>query len=60
MKVIIVKDYAEMSDRAAEIVIKAVVEEPDIVLGLATAARRRGSTSGSSPPTASAGWTSRR
>ena len=36
MRVIAVKDYEEMSDRAAEIVLAAVEEDPRIVLGLAT------------------------
>lgn len=36
MNVIITKDYEEMSDRAAEIVLRVVKEQPSAVLGLAT------------------------
>lgn len=36
MKVIITKDYEQMSKRGAEIVIEAIKAKPDLVLGLAT------------------------
>ena len=36
MKIIKVKDYKEMSDRAAEIVIREIKKKPNLVLGCAT------------------------
>jgi len=42
MRVILTKDYDEASDRAAEIVCRAVAERPDTVLGLATGSTPEG------------------
>lgn len=42
MKVIVAKDYAEMSLRAAEIVAKQIADKPDCVLGLATGSTPEG------------------
>jgi len=42
MDVIIVKDYEEMSERAADIVLRAMREKPDLVLGLATGSTPEG------------------
>ncbi len=42
MDVLIVKDYEGMSERAADIVIRAMREKPDLVLGLATGSTPEG------------------
>lgn len=42
MKVIIVRDSEEMSDRAAETVLDALAQKPDLVLGLATGSTPEG------------------
>ncbi len=42
MEVIIVEDYEQMSDRAAELAIGALREKPDLVLGLATGSTPEG------------------
>jgi len=42
MEIIVTRDYEEMSDRAAEIVIGAVRAKPDTVLGLATGSTPEG------------------
>jgi len=42
MEIIVTKDYAELSDRAAEIVIGAIKANPELVLGLATGSTPEG------------------
>ncbi len=42
MDVVIVKDYEEMSERAAGIVVRAIGQKPDLVLGLATGSTPEG------------------
>ncbi|MCK4282708.1 MAG: glucosamine-6-phosphate deaminase [Candidatus Brocadiae bacterium] len=42
MDVVIVRDYEEMSDRAAAIVVRAIRQKPDLVLGLATGSTPEG------------------
>ena len=42
MKIIIAQDYQELSDRAAQIIIGLMTENPNAVLGLATGSTRSG------------------
>ncbi len=42
MEIIVTKDYEEMSDKAAEIVIAAIKASPELVLGLATGSTPEG------------------
>lgn len=42
MRIIVTKDYEEISKRAAELVVGQIIEKPDSVIGLATGSTPRG------------------